>query len=103
MPSIVGILTDVGTLIHAREWLGVIEEPFTRSPATASRLRLSLPATPEAIMATLRLGLAGQLIGASIGGGILGISAATIGGAIGTMAGSVVDSWIRAPAARPAP
>ncbi|WP_249028382.1 NlpC/P60 family protein [Meinhardsimonia xiamenensis] len=25
-----GILTDVGTLIHARERLGVIEEPFTR-------------------------------------------------------------------------
>jgi hypothetical protein len=45
-------------------------------------------------MATLVLGLAGQAIGASIGGGILGISAATIGGAIGTMAGSVVDSWI---------
>ncbi len=45
-------------------------------------------------MATLVLGLAGQAIGASIGGGILGISAAAIGGAIGTMAGSVVDSWI---------
>ena len=45
-------------------------------------------------MATLVLGLAGQAIGASIGGGLLGISAATIGGAIGTMAGSVVDSWI---------
>lgn len=44
-------------------------------------------------MATLVLGLAGQAIGASIGGGLLGISAATIGGAIGTMAGSVVDSW----------
>jgi len=38
--------------------------------------------------------VAGQAIGASIGGGLLGISAATIGGAIGTMAGSVVDSWI---------
>ncbi|RMF39900.1 MAG: hypothetical protein D6754_04510, partial [Alphaproteobacteria bacterium] len=45
-------------------------------------------------MATLVLGLAGQAIGASIGGGLLGISAATIGGAIGSMAGSVVDSWI---------
>jgi NlpC/P60 family putative phage cell wall peptidase len=27
----VGIFTDTGTLIHARERLGVIEEPFTRS------------------------------------------------------------------------
>ncbi len=27
----VGILTGTGTLIHARERLGVIEEPFTRS------------------------------------------------------------------------
>jgi NlpC/P60 family putative phage cell wall peptidase len=27
----VGILTDVETMIHARERLGVIEEPFTRS------------------------------------------------------------------------
>jgi len=27
----VGILTDTGTLIHARERLGVIEESFTRS------------------------------------------------------------------------
>lgn len=27
----VGILTDCGTLIHARERLGVIEEPFTRA------------------------------------------------------------------------
>jgi len=27
----VGILSDTGTLIHARERLGVIEEPFTRS------------------------------------------------------------------------
>ncbi|SEG36041.1 NlpC/P60 family protein [Jhaorihella thermophila] len=27
----VGILTDTGTLIHARERLGVIEEPFTRA------------------------------------------------------------------------
>ncbi len=34
-------------------------------------------------MATLVLGLAGQAIGASIGGGILGVSAATIGGLIG--------------------
>ena len=45
-------------------------------------------------MATLVLGAVGSAIGASIGGGLLGISAATIGGAIGTMAGSVVDSWI---------
>ncbi len=45
-------------------------------------------------MATLALGLAGQAIGASIGGGILGISAVTIGGAIGSMAGSLVDSFI---------
>ncbi len=27
----VGILSDAGTLIHARERLGVIEEPFTRA------------------------------------------------------------------------
>ena len=45
-------------------------------------------------MATLVLGAVGTAIGGSIGGGILGISAATIGGFVGSSLGGVVDSWI---------
>ena len=45
-------------------------------------------------MATLVLGAVGAAIGGSIGGGILGISAVTIGGFIGSSLGGMVDSWI---------
>ena len=45
-------------------------------------------------MATILLGAAGSALGASLGGGILGVSAVTIGGMIGATAGSMVDSWI---------
>ncbi len=41
-------------------------------------------------MATLVLGAAG----AAIGGAILGVSATTIGGFVGSTIGSVADSWI---------
>ena len=45
-------------------------------------------------MATIVLGIAGQALGASIGGSFLGLSAAAIGGMIGSTVGSMVDSWI---------
>jgi GTA TIM-barrel-like domain/Putative phage tail protein len=45
-------------------------------------------------MATLVLGAVGAAIGGSIGGGILSISAVTIGGFIGSSLGGMVDSWI---------
>ena len=45
-------------------------------------------------MATIVLGIAGQALGASIGGSFLGLSAAAIGGMIGSTVGQVVDSWI---------
>jgi GTA TIM-barrel-like domain/Putative phage tail protein len=45
-------------------------------------------------MATLVLGAVGSAIGASIGGGILGVSAVTIGGFVGSAVGGVVDNWI---------
>ena len=45
-------------------------------------------------MATIVLGIAGQALGASIGGSFLGVSAAAIGGMIGSTVGSMVDSWI---------
>jgi hypothetical protein len=54
-------------------------------------------------MATLALASTGSALGDSIGGSLFGLSAATIGGEIGTAAGSVVDSWIvsaRAPGQR---
>jgi hypothetical protein len=45
-------------------------------------------------MAALVLGVAGQAIGAEIGGTLLGIGAGTIGGLIGSTVGSVVDNWL---------
>ena len=45
-------------------------------------------------MASILLASAGSALGASIGGGILGVSSAVIGGAIGSMAGTLIDSWI---------
>src|SRR6056297_2825962 len=45
-------------------------------------------------MATLLLAAAGSAAGGAIGGSILGIGAATIGGAVGTFAGSLIDSRI---------
>ncbi len=45
-------------------------------------------------MATMLLAAAGSAIGSAFGGAFLGFSAATIGGAIGTFAGSVIDSLI---------
>jgi hypothetical protein len=43
-------------------------------------------------MASLVLAAAGEAIGASIGGTILGVSAATIGGMIGALAGQYIDN-----------
>jgi len=43
-------------------------------------------------MASLVLGAAGEAIGASIGGTILGVSAATIGGMVGALAGQFIDN-----------
>jgi hypothetical protein len=45
-------------------------------------------------MASLVLGLAGQAAGAAIGGGILGVTTAQIGGAVGALAGSALDSYL---------
>ena len=45
-------------------------------------------------MASILLASAGSALGASIGGSILGVSAVAIGGAVGQIAGSMVDSWI---------
>ncbi len=45
-------------------------------------------------MASILLASAGAAIGSSIGGTLLGISATTIGGALGSFAGSMVDSWM---------
>jgi len=45
-------------------------------------------------MASILLASAGSALGGAIGGSILGVGAATIGGAIGQIAGSMVDSWI---------
>ena len=45
-------------------------------------------------MAALVLGAAGSVIGGSIGGTLLGVSAVTIGGFIGSSVGSLVDDWI---------
>jgi hypothetical protein len=45
-------------------------------------------------MAQLILGAAGEAIGGAIGGTILGVGAAQIGGLIGAVAGSYVDGWL---------
>jgi len=45
-------------------------------------------------MASIILAAAGTAIGGSIGGAVLGVSAATIGGAIGSLAGAAIDSWL---------
>ncbi len=43
-------------------------------------------------MASIILAAAGSAIGGAVGGSVLGISAVTIGGAIGSIAGAAVDS-----------
>ena len=45
-------------------------------------------------MASIILAAAGTAIGGSIGGAVLGVSAATIGGAVGSIAGAAIDSWL---------
>lgn len=45
-------------------------------------------------MATLAIGLAGATIGSGIGGTLLGVSATSIGFALGSMAGSYVDTML---------
>lgn len=45
-------------------------------------------------MAVLALGFAGEALGASIGGTILGISAASIGGFIGSAVGGLIDNML---------
>ena len=45
-------------------------------------------------MASIILAAAGTAIGGSIGGPVLGVSAATIGGAVGSIAGAAIDSWL---------
>ncbi|HMR59966.1 glycoside hydrolase TIM-barrel-like domain-containing protein, partial [Amaricoccus sp.] len=40
------------------------------------------------------LAAAGTAIGGSIGGAVLGVSAAAIGGAVGSIAGAAIDSWL---------
>ena len=45
-------------------------------------------------MASIILAAAGTAIGGSIGGAVLGVSAATIGGAVGSLAGAAIDSWL---------
>ncbi|MET4130220.1 phage tail tape-measure protein [Roseovarius sp. MBR-38] len=45
-------------------------------------------------MATLVLGAVGTAIGGSIGGSLLGVSAASIGGFVGSSLGGVIDNWI---------
>ena len=45
-------------------------------------------------MASIILAAAGTAIGGSIGGTFLGVSAATIGGAVGSLAGAAIDSWL---------
>jgi hypothetical protein len=45
-------------------------------------------------MASIILATAGTAIGGTIGGSVLGISAATIGGAVGSIAGAAIDSWL---------
>jgi hypothetical protein len=45
-------------------------------------------------MATLVLGAVGTAIGGSIGGSLLGVSAASIGGFVGSSLGGVLDNWI---------
>ncbi|MEM6547214.1 MAG: glycoside hydrolase TIM-barrel-like domain-containing protein [Pseudomonadota bacterium] len=48
-------------------------------------------------MATVLLGAAGGVVGGAIGGSVLGVSAATIGQAIGATAGSFIDQAILGP------
>ena len=45
-------------------------------------------------MASIILAAAGTAIGGSIGGTFLGVSAATIGGAVGSIAGAAINSWL---------
>jgi hypothetical protein len=45
-------------------------------------------------MASIILAAAGTAVGGSIGGAVLGVSAATIGGAVGSIAGAAIDSWL---------
>jgi hypothetical protein len=45
-------------------------------------------------MASIILAAAGSSIGGAVGGTFLGISAATIGGAVGSLAGAAIDSWL---------
>jgi hypothetical protein len=45
-------------------------------------------------MASIILAAAGTAIGGSVGGTFLGVSAATIGGAVGSLAGAAIDSWL---------
>ena len=45
-------------------------------------------------MASIILAAAGTAIGGSIGGAVLGVSAAAIGGAVGSIAGAAIDSWL---------
>ena len=45
-------------------------------------------------MASIVLAAAGSAISGSIGGSVLGIGAATIGGAVGSIAGAAIDSWL---------
>jgi len=45
-------------------------------------------------MATIVLSAAGAALGASIGGGVLGLSSIAIGRAVGAIAGSAIDQKI---------
>ena len=74
------------------------DEPENEKPPPSHRAsiarrprRHNRSSTP---MASIILAAAGTAIGGSIGGAFLGVSAATIGGAVGSLAGAAIDSWL---------